>query len=80
LTAATVEKVFGWKNLHKHEGGLIGKNQDKLGRRRTAKVADYANESVHSYAIDERIKQLRRSERYVRELSQITKPNKLPPE
>jgi hypothetical protein len=65
LTAASAEKVFGWKDVHKHEGDLIGKKQDKLGRWRTAKVPDYAQ----SYAIDERMKQLGRSERYLKELS-----------
>jgi hypothetical protein len=25
LTAVTAEKVFGWKNVHKHDGDLIGK-------------------------------------------------------
>jgi hypothetical protein len=39
-TAAVAEKVFGWKNVHKHEGKLVGKKQDKLGRWRTAKVPD----------------------------------------
>jgi len=37
LTAATAEKVLGWKNVHKQNGDLIGKKQDKLGRWRTAK-------------------------------------------
>jgi len=23
--------VFGWKNVHKHEGALVGKKQDKAG-------------------------------------------------
>jgi hypothetical protein len=80
LTTATAEKVFGWKNVHKHEGGLMGKKQDKLGRWRTAKVPDYANDPVQAYAIDERMKQLGRSERYLKELSKIIKANKLPPE
>jgi hypothetical protein len=80
LTAATAEKVFGWKNAHKHDGQLVGKKQDKLGRWRTAKVPDYANDPVQAYAIDERMKQLGRSERYLKELSKITKANKLPPE
>jgi hypothetical protein len=42
LTAATAEKVFGWKNVHKQNGDLIGKKQDKLRRWRTAKVPDYS--------------------------------------
>ena len=25
LTKATAEKVFGWKNVHKHNGELTGK-------------------------------------------------------
>ena len=29
LDALTAEKVFGWKNVYKHEGSLVGKNQDK---------------------------------------------------
>jgi hypothetical protein len=32
LDAITAEKVFGWKNVHKHEGALVGKKQDKAGR------------------------------------------------
>lgn len=80
LTAATAEKVFGWKNVHKHDGELVGKKQDKLGRWRTAKVPNYANDPVQSYAIDERMKQLGRSERYLTELSKITKAKKLPSE
>jgi hypothetical protein len=40
LTAATAEK--GWKNVHKQNGDLIGKKQDKLRRWRTAKVPDYS--------------------------------------
>jgi hypothetical protein len=30
LHALTAEKVFGWKNVHKHKGSLVGKKQDKL--------------------------------------------------
>jgi hypothetical protein len=30
LAVATAEKVFGWKNIRRHEGELIGKTQDKL--------------------------------------------------
>ena len=37
LAKATAEKVFGWKNVHKHEGELIGKKQDKAGRWRKEK-------------------------------------------
>src|SRR5213593_3278876 len=78
LTTATAEKVFGWKNVHKHDGELIGKKQDKLGRWRIAKVPDYANDPVQAYAIDERMKQLERSVRYLKELSRVTKAKNLP--
>jgi hypothetical protein len=27
-----LKKVFGWKNVHKHNGALVGKEQDKAGR------------------------------------------------
>jgi hypothetical protein len=77
LTKATAEKVFGWKNVHKHDGELIGKKQDKLGRWRTAKVPDYSD-PAEAYAIDERMKQLGRWERYVEELSKLTKEKNLP--
>jgi hypothetical protein len=29
LDALTAEKVFGWKNVHKHEGSLVGKKQQR---------------------------------------------------
>jgi hypothetical protein len=29
LDALTAEKVFGWKNVHDHDGSLVGKKQDK---------------------------------------------------
>ena len=66
MTTATAEKVFGWKNVHKHDGELIGKKQDKLGRWRIAKVPEYANDPVQAYAIDERMKQLGLSARYIK--------------
>ncbi|HEY6364640.1 MAG TPA: hypothetical protein VI585_07590 [Candidatus Binatia bacterium] len=31
LDALTAEKVFGWKNVHQHDGALVGKRQDKAG-------------------------------------------------
>ena len=27
----TAEKVFRWKNVYKHEGGFVGKRQDRAG-------------------------------------------------
>jgi hypothetical protein len=32
LDGLTAEKVFGWKNVDKHEGSLVGSKQDKAGR------------------------------------------------
>jgi hypothetical protein len=34
----TAEKVFGWQKVHKHQGSLVGRKQDKAGRWRLAKV------------------------------------------
>ncbi len=80
LTKATAEEVFGWKNVHKYGGNFIGKKQDKAGRWRKARVPDYANDPHQAYAIDERMRQLGRSERYIKELAKISKLDNLPPE
>jgi hypothetical protein len=42
LDALTAEKVFGWKNVHKHEAALVSKKQDKAGHWRLAKVPYYS--------------------------------------
>jgi hypothetical protein len=78
LDALTAQKVFGWKHVHKHDGELVGRKQDKAGRWRSAKVPRYSTDPVHAYTIAERMKQLGRSERYLNELSRITKPKKIP--
>ena len=78
LTAKTAEIVFGWKNVHKHNGELIGKKQDKLGRWRLAKVPDYSNDPTRAYAVDERMKQLGRFGQFLKELSKLTKAESLP--
>jgi hypothetical protein len=72
LTAATAEAVFGWKNVHKHDGDLVGKKQDKLGRWRLAKVPNYSNDPTQAYAIDERMKELGQWDQYTKELSRLT--------
>jgi len=56
----------------------MGKKQDKLGRWRLAKVPDYSGDPSQSYAIDERMKQLRRGDLYAKELAKITKTSGLP--
>jgi hypothetical protein len=78
LDALTAEKVFGWKNVHKHEGSLVGKRQDKAGHWRRAKVPNYSTDPLHVYGIEERMKQLGRLDRYQNELSRITRSKKLP--
>jgi hypothetical protein len=55
--------VFGGKNVHKHDGALVGKKQDKAGHWRSAKVPNYSSDPVQGYVIDERMKQLGRAER-----------------
>jgi hypothetical protein len=71
LDVLTAEKVFGWKNVHQHDGALVGKKQDKAGRWRRAKVPSYSTEPLHAYAIEERMKQLGKLDRYQKELSKI---------
>jgi hypothetical protein len=72
--------VFGWKNVNKHDGALVGKKQDKAGHWRSAKVPHYSTDPVNAYAIEERMKQLGRSERYAKELSRVAKAKKVPVE
>jgi hypothetical protein len=78
LSVLTAEKVFGWKDVHRYNGQLIGKKKDKAGRWRKARVPTYATDPLHAYAIDERMKQLGRWDRYDKELSRITKTQHLP--
>jgi hypothetical protein len=82
LDTLTAEKVFGWKNVHHHNdrGGLYGKRQDKLGHWRLAKVPPYSTNPLHAYAIEERIKQVGRLDRYQKELSKITHAKNVPSE
>jgi hypothetical protein len=46
----------------------------------TAKVPAYSTDPAQAYAIDQRMKELGRLERYDKELSKITKAKNLPPE
>ena len=78
LDALTAEKVFGWKNVHEHDGELIGKKQDKAGRWRSGKVPSYSTDATQAYAIDDRMKQLGQSERYQKELLKITRAADIP--
>jgi len=78
LDALTAEEVFGWKDVHKHEGTLVGKKQDKAGRWRLAKVPYYSTNPVHAYPIEDRMKQLGRLDRYQKELSKIIRAKHIP--
>jgi hypothetical protein len=53
LDALTAEKVFGWKNVHAHEGTLVGKRQDKAGRWRRAKVPGYSTNPLSTTVLDQ---------------------------
>ena len=78
LDAVTAQRVFDWKNVREHDGALVGKKQDKAGHWRSAKVPHYSTDPVNAYAIDERMKQLGRSEQYAKELSRIATAKKVP--
>jgi hypothetical protein len=78
LDALTAEKIFGWKNVHKHEGSHVGKKQDKAGRWRLAKVPYYSTTPLHALSVEDRMKQLGRLDRYQKELSKITRSKKIP--
>jgi len=80
LDILTAQKVFGWKNVHQHDGEIVGKKQDKAGRWRRARVPSFSTNPILAYAIDDRMKQLGQSERYQKELTKITRAKNLPPE
>ena len=78
LDVLTAEKVFGWKNVHKHEDSLVGKKQDKAGRWRSAKVPYYSTNFLNAYLIEGRMERLGRLDRYLRQLFRITHANNIP--
>src|SRR5215468_1521969 len=78
LDILTAQKVFGWKNVHQHDGEIVGKKQDKAGRWRRARVPSFSTNPVLAYAIDDRMKQLGQSERYQKELVKITRAADIP--
>ena len=49
LDALTAEKVFGWRKVHKHEGSIVGKKQDKAGRWRLSEGALLFDQSASMY-------------------------------
>jgi hypothetical protein len=78
LDALTAERVFGWKNVHKHEGALVGKKQDKAGRWRLAKVPYYSTNFLHALSVEDRMKQLGRLDQFQKELAKITRSKNIP--
>jgi hypothetical protein len=64
LDALTAEKVFGWKKVHKHNGALLSRRQDKAGRWRRIKVPNYSTNPLHSYSVENWMQQLGRMDRY----------------
>ena len=80
LDALTAEKVFGWRNVHRHDDRDVfyGKRQDKAGYWRLAKVPQYSTNFLNAYSIEGRTEQLGRLDRYLRELFRITHANNIP--
>ena len=78
LDSITAEKVFGWKSVHKHDGALIGKKQDKAGRWRLAKVPYYSTNPLHALSVEDRMKQVGRLDRYQKQLSKSLVPKVFP--
>ena len=74
LDALTAEKVFGWQSVHKHQGSLVGRKQDKAGHWRLAKVPNYSTNPLHSYSVKNRMKQLGRSDRYQKNSRRLPTP------
>jgi hypothetical protein len=68
-----------WKNVHKHDGSLVGRKQDKPGRWRRAKVPSYLTNPLYSIRSKTGMKQLGRLDRYQKELSKITRPKTFRP-
>jgi hypothetical protein len=80
LDILTAQKVFGWKNVHPHDGTLVGKKQDKAGRWRLAKVPKYSTSPSDAYSIEERMKQLGLEKKYFDQLNKLTRVSSLPPD
>jgi hypothetical protein len=80
LNVLVAERVMGWKDVQRQDGRYWGRKQDKAGRWRRAVVRNYCENPADAYLIDERIKQLGLSQKYIRELTKITRTRKIPVE
>jgi hypothetical protein len=78
LDALTAEKVFGWRKVHKHQGSLVGRKQDKAGRWRLAKVPGYSTNVGHAHAIEDQMKRLGRFDQYWSELQRYARSTSIP--
>jgi hypothetical protein len=87
LDALVAQNVMGWKNVRRLDIGKDGKRKqyrgktpDKLGRWRSADVRHYSTNPTDAYLIATRMKELGLWERYMKELSKMTRSKGLPVE
>jgi hypothetical protein len=85
LDALVAQNVMGWKNVHRLDIGkggkrdrYRGKKPDRLGRWRSADVPLYSTDPTDAYLIAPRMKELGLWERYLKELSKMTRAKGLP--
>jgi hypothetical protein len=78
LNALVAERVMGWKDLQRQSDRYWGRKKDKAGRWRRAAVQEFCQEPATSYLIEERMKELGLLQAYERELTKLTKGEKLP--
>lgn len=58
LDVVVAEKVMGWKNVHRHSAGYIGKKPAKLGRWRSTEIPNWSTNPVPAYQLEERFEQV----------------------
>ena len=80
LNAMVAEIIFGWKDIKKIDGKLVGKKQDKLGRFRSARVPDYVGDMRQAGSIEAQMGRLGKDKQYSRQLAKIAEKKHLPPD
>jgi hypothetical protein len=80
LNAMVAENIFGWKNIRRVEGKLVGRKPDKLGRFRVASVPNYVGDARQAAAIETRMVELRKAKQYARQLEKLAAARNLPPD
>ncbi|HEU4344217.1 MAG TPA: hypothetical protein VFU31_21885 [Candidatus Binatia bacterium] len=78
LDALIAERIFGWKDIERHSQDYRGKKQDKAGRWRSARVPDYSSDARFASDIEQRMRELKRFERYEKELAKVARNKGLP--